>query len=69
MTQGMTLKQTHRTHFLRLCEARREAMNHLGTTEGSAAFVALSVAVHAAKADVPKRMWPLVNRATTRKGA
>lgn len=59
---GMTLKQCHRARFHRLCTAYQEARQHVATPEGARAFVVLSVQIHAAKAHVPKRLWPLVNR-------
>ena len=59
---GMTLKQYHRQRFYRLVEAYREAKKHMGTPAGREAFILLSVQVHAAKANVPKRLWPMVNR-------
>lgn len=61
--EGMTLKQYHRWQFFRLLDAYAEAKKAMHTEEGRAAFVVLSVQIHAAKANVPKSYWPLVNRA------
>ena len=61
--QGMTLKKLALRRFFDLIEALKEAKLHIDTPEGKHAFVLLSVQVHAAKADVPKRLWTLVNRA------
>lgn len=60
---GMTLKQYAKHRFYRLCgEYKALKARGLKTNEDKAAFIALSVQIHAAKADVPKRMWPMVNR-------
>ena len=59
---GMTLKQYNLHRFLDLCEAYRQAKSQLHTDEGRRQFIVLSVQIHAAKAGVPKRLWPLVNR-------
>ena len=64
-TRGMTLKQFARHRFFRLLEAYRAARSQLDTEAGRHAFVVLSVQIHAAKASVPKRLWPLVNRNST----
>lgn len=58
----MTLKQYHRARFLRLIEAYRVAKKQISTPEGKNAFIVLSVQIHAAKANVPKSWWPMVNR-------
>jgi len=63
MTYSATIPQYHRLRFLRLVDEYARASKTLDTTEGRRAFVLLSVQVHIAKGDVPKRMWPLVNRA------
>lgn len=57
--ESMTLKQYARYRFIRLCEAYAVAKQHIDTPEGRAAFVALSVQIHMAKAHVPKYMWRL----------
>ena len=57
--QGMTLKQMARRRFFELIDALREAKEQKDTR----AFIVLSVQLHQAKADVPKRLWPLANRA------
>jgi hypothetical protein len=62
MYPSMTLKQYAKFNFLRLVAAYLEAKKHIGTPEGNAAFIALSLQVHAAKGNVPKRMWPMVNK-------
>lgn len=54
-----TLKQASRLRFLRLCELYRDAKKRLDSPEGRLDFVRLSLAIHAAKADVPKYMWRL----------
>lgn len=59
---GMTLKQYARARFLRLCHEYADARQDLSTPQARLRFVALSVALHAAKADVPKSWWPMVNR-------
>lgn len=59
--ESMTLKQHAKFHFLRLCEAYATAEQQLDTPEGKRAFVELSVQLHIAKGEVPKRMWPLIN--------
>jgi hypothetical protein len=60
---GMTLKQYGKHRFLRLLSMYGEAKKHIGSEEGNAAFVALSVQIHAAKAEVPRSWWPMINRA------
>jgi hypothetical protein len=60
--RGMTLKAFARHRFFKLLTAYRAAREQLHTAEGKRAFVVLSVQIHAAKAQVPKRLWPLVNR-------
>lgn len=59
---GMTLKQYARWNFFDLLNKYREARKHLDTKEGRLDFIALSIQIHAAKAGVPKRLWPLVNK-------
>jgi hypothetical protein len=56
---GMTLKQYHKARYLRLVEKYQESKDHLHTAAGRAAFILLSVQVHAAKAHVPKSWWRL----------
>jgi hypothetical protein len=60
--KGMTLKQYHLSRFLRLCEEYREAKKHMDTDEGRTAFVVLSLQIHAAKGQVSKRWWSMVNK-------
>lgn len=60
--QGLTLKQFARRRFFALLEAYRAAREQLETEAGKRAFVVLSVQIHASKAQVPKRLWPLINR-------
>jgi hypothetical protein len=60
--RSMTLKQFARHRFFKLLAAYRSARQQLHTEDGKRAFVVLSVQIHAAKAHVPKRLWPLVNR-------
>lgn len=61
MQQGMTLKQYRRRRFYDLLDAYLEAQRNIDTPEGRIAFIALSVQLHSAKGDVPKRLWPLIN--------
>lgn len=58
--KGMTLKQFKRERFLKLA-AEYRAIDPLAD---QARFVALSVVLHAAKGDVPKRMWRYARRDT-----
>lgn len=60
--EGMTLKQYNLQTFFRLCEEYREAKKNMSTAEARATFVVLSVQVHIAKSNVPKRYWPMANR-------
>jgi hypothetical protein len=60
---GMSLKQFAEQHFFTLLDAYREAKKHLDAPGSKAAFVGLSVQLHAAKGGVHKRYWPLFNRA------
>ena len=61
-THGMTLKQHTRFIFLKLVEQYREAKKHLDTKRGKQQFIVLSVQIHIAKGQVPKSLWPLVNK-------
>ena len=58
-TTGMTVKEFALKHFYDLLEEYRTCDPFQDTTR----FVALSVALHAAKGSVPKALWPMVNRA------
>jgi len=55
--QGMTLKQMRRAHYYRLLDI------YAATKGEGPEFIAASVALHAAKGGVPKRLWPLANKA------
>jgi hypothetical protein len=61
--QGMTIKQLNRKRFYDLLDAYREAKKDISTPDKKATFIRLSVALHQAKAGVPKSLWPLVTRA------
>jgi hypothetical protein len=56
--EGMTLRQSAKRRFFDLIDALKEAKER----KDSKAFIVLSVQLHAAKAGVPKRLWPLANR-------
>lgn len=56
--RGMTIKEWWRERFTRLCEEYRTCDPFQDATR----FVALSVAIHAAKGHVPRRMWALTRR-------
>lgn len=62
--RGMTLKQFAQHRFLRLVEEYRAVKVRLaaGDKAASADFTVLSVALHAAKAGVPRRYWSMVNK-------
>ena len=57
MTTGMTIKQMARAEFFAALDAYREALR----TKHN--LVAASLRVQVAKAGVPKRLWPAVNKA------
>ena len=59
MITGMTNKQFALARFWRALEAYKVALQ----SGDSHAIVATSLAIHAAKGGVPKRLWPLVGRA------
>jgi hypothetical protein len=60
---GMTLKQAARRKYLELCLAFRELKKKgIKTNDDRLAFLSLSIQIHAAKADVPKRLWPQANK-------
>ena len=57
---GMTLKQFALHRFLKLIEQYKEVKRRgLKTDMDRAAFIVLSVQIHAAKGDVPKSWWPI----------
>ncbi len=58
MQTGMTNKQFAMARFWRSLAAYKTALES-GDTR---AIVLTSLAIHAAKGDVPKRLWPLVNK-------
>ncbi len=60
--QSMTLREYHNFRFYRLLDLYREAKKARDTPEGRQAFLPLSLRIHVAKAHVPKRLWPLVNK-------
>lgn len=64
--RGMTIKQINRSRFYALLEAYKQVDIH--TPDGKIDFIRLSVALHAAKGGVPKRMWPLINEAFRERG-
>jgi hypothetical protein len=53
---GMTLKQMARKEFWDALAAYKTAL------QTKVNIVGTSVRIHAAKAGVPKRLWPLVNK-------
>jgi len=59
---GMTLKQYAHFRFFKLLDEYRDAKKRLATPEGKADFIRLSIQIHIAKGNVPKRLWPLVNK-------
>lgn len=58
MQTGMTLRQFAVTHFYKTLAQYKAALES-GDTR---AIVLTSLKIHAAKSNVPKRLWPLVNR-------
>ena len=56
---GMTLKQFARARFWAALDEYKLARE----SKESERFVRASVALHYAKLQVPRRMWPLVNQA------
>lgn len=61
--RGMTLKQAARHRYIDLCsEYRALKAKGIHTDEDKTAFVRLSIQIHAAKGDVPKRLWSLANK-------
>jgi hypothetical protein len=60
---GMTLKQYARFRFFRLLDLYRVVKKSgLKTDEDKQAFLLLSLQIHQAKGQVPKYLWPLVNK-------
>lgn len=59
---GMTLKEYHKARFFNLLERYSQVKRQLPNQEAREAFIILSVQIHAAKAHVPKSLWPLVNK-------
>lgn len=55
---GMTMKQHHVAQFWKTLEAYKLALES-GDTR---AIIVTSLAIHQAKGNVPKRLWPLVNK-------
>jgi len=63
MITGMTLKQYARFRFFRLINMYRVIKKSgLKTAEDKQAFLLLSLQIHIAKGQVPKYLWPLVNK-------
>lgn len=63
MREGMTLKEHARHRFYSLLERYRTVKaTGLKTEDQKAEFVSLSIQIHITKNQVPKRLWPLVNR-------
>lgn len=59
----MTLKQYARFRFFRLLDLYRVAKKSgLKTAEDKQAFLLLSLQIHQSKGQVPKCLWPLVNK-------
>lgn len=60
---GMTLKQHAKHRFLQLCDRYRKLKETgLQTQEQKNEFIALSLEIHAAKGEVPKRYWKYANK-------
>jgi hypothetical protein len=55
---GVTIKQFHNAQFWQALEAYKLALES-GNTR---AIVLTSLAIHQAKGNVSKRLWPLVNK-------
>lgn len=60
---GMTLKQHAKHRFLQLCDRYRKLKETgLQTQEQKNEFITLSLEIHAAKGEVPKRYWKYANK-------
>ena len=60
---GMTLKNYAKHRFLQLCDRYRKLKaTGLQTQEQKNEFIALSLEIHAAKGEVPKRYWKYANK-------
>ena len=63
MIRSMTLKQHARWRFFKLIDMYRAIKKSgLKTVEDKQAFLLFSLQIHIAKGQVPKYLWPLVNR-------
>jgi hypothetical protein len=58
----MTFKQAAKARYFDLIAEYHAVKKNLSTPEAREKFVGLSVAIHAAKGEVPKRYWPLINK-------
>ena len=60
---GMTLKTYAKHRFLQLCDRYRKLKETgLQTQEQKNEFITLSLEIHAAKGEVPKRYWKYANK-------
>lgn len=57
--EGMTIKQANIHRFLKLCDLYEKACDNL--SKDATGFAIISIQVHMAKGDVPKRYWKYAN--------